>query len=193
MNDHLFQSVNQLAGNYPMLDWFMAFVTQKALFIYIALFVLMWVFGSEKRKYTVFLAGCTGLLALMINAAIGEFYYVQRPFVVHDDVHLLLPHAADASFPSDHTTGAFALSFGVFLFYRKLGAVMILFAALTGISRIYVGHHYPLDVIGSIVAALAASAVVYKYRRYLDPIPGTLIDFYHRIPFFQKKEEKRSL
>jgi undecaprenyl-diphosphatase len=192
MNYDLFQSVNQLAGNYPMLDWFMAFVTQKALFIYVVLFIVLWLFGSEKHKYTVFFAAGTGLLGLIINAVIGEFYFEPRPFAVHDDVHLLLPHAADASFPSDHTTGAFALSFGVFLFHRKLGSIMILFALVTGISRIYVGHHYPLDVMGSIVVASLASIVIYKFRKYLNPIPRTLIYLFNQIPFFQKKDEKRS-
>ncbi|HHY73456.1 MAG TPA: phosphatase PAP2 family protein [Bacillus bacterium] len=103
-----------------------------------------------------------------------------------------MTHAADASFPSDHTTGAFALALAVLFVHRKIGLGMLLFAFLTGFSRIYVGHHYPLDILGSIVVSLVISIIVYKLSPFLEPIANAIINLYNRIPFVPKNMETTS-
>lgn len=185
MNYKLFQAVNDFAGNHPFLDGLMVFVTERALIIYALVLLSIWFFGKEKYKYTVVYAAITGVLGLFINFVIGQIYFEPRPFVTHD-VHLLVKHAADASFPSDHTTGAFSLAIAVFLRHRKIGGAMVLFAVLTGFSRIYVGHHYPFDVLGSIVVGLAVSILVYKLSSLLAPIPRAIIKIYNQIPLVPK-------
>ncbi|WP_066065119.1 undecaprenyl-diphosphatase [Neobacillus soli] len=185
MNYKLFQAVNDFAGNHPFLDGLMVFVTERALIIYALVLLSIWFFGKEKYKYTVVYAAITGVLGLFINFVIGQIYFEPRPFVTHD-VHLLVKHAADASFPSDHTTGAFSLALAVFLRHRKIGGAMVLFAVLTGFSRIYVGHHYPFDVLGSIVVGLAVSILVYKLCPLLEPIPRAIIKTYNQIPLVPK-------
>ncbi|KAB2334861.1 undecaprenyl-diphosphatase [Cytobacillus depressus] len=180
MNYELFKAINQLAGNHPFMDQFMVFVTEKALIIFALVLLSMWFFGNEKNKYTVVYATLTGVLGLFINFIISQIYFEPRPFVTHS-VNMLIPHAADASFPSDHTTGAFALALGILLWNRKVGIAAVLFAALTGFSRIYVGHHYPFDVLGSIVVGIAASLLVYKLSPFLKPIPSTIISIYRRL------------
>ncbi|MGE7185522.1 undecaprenyl-diphosphatase [Peribacillus sp. NPDC006672] len=185
MNYELFQSINQLAGHHPLLDELMVFATQNALLIYAVLLIAMWVFGKENHKHTVVFATMTGALSLFLNFVIGLIYFEPRPFVTHN-VHLLLSHAADASFPSDHTTGAFALSLAVLLRHRKIGFGMVLLALLTGISRVYVGHHYPVDVLGSIVVATVVSIFIYKISPFLQSIPRMVIHIYNKIPLVPK-------
>ena len=101
-----------MAGHHPFLDGLMVGVTNNALLIYAVVLVLIWVFGKDQYKQTVVYATVTGVLGLLINFVIGHIYFESRPFVTHK-VNLLLTHAADASFPSDHTTGAFALAVAV--------------------------------------------------------------------------------
>ncbi|MCM3569483.1 undecaprenyl-diphosphatase [Neobacillus mesonae] len=188
MNYKLFQYINQMAGHFPLLDDVMVFATQKALVVFAIALLLMWIFGKENYKYSVVYAAITGVLGLFINFIIGQIYFEPRPFVTHK-VHTLIAHAADASFPSDHTTGVFSLALAVFFFHRKLGFGLLLFAILTGFLRIYVGHHYPFDVLGSIIAAIIVSIFIYKIRSLLQPIPRTIINIYNRIPIVPKNIE----
>jgi undecaprenyl-diphosphatase len=185
MNYNLFKSINHLAGHHPFLDSLMASVTNYALIIFAIVLLLIWFFGNDQYKKTVVYAGITGVLGLFINFVIGHLYFEHRPFVTHH-VNLLVEHAADASFPSDHTTGAFALALSVLFVHRKIGIGMLLFAILTGFSRIYVGHHYPFDILGSIIVSLIISTIVYKLSPNLEPIANGIINLYNRIPLVPK-------
>ncbi|MED4204933.1 undecaprenyl-diphosphatase [Neobacillus mesonae] len=189
MNYDLFKSINQFAGHHPFLDGLMAGVTNNALMIYAIVLLLIWFFGKDQYKKTVVYAAITGAFALLINFIIGHMYFEPRPFVSHK-VNLLVDHAADASFPSDHTTGAFALALAVLFVHRKIGIGMLLFAFLTGLSRIYVGHHYPFDILGSIIVSLVISTVVYKLSPFLEPVANAIINIYNRIPLVPKTTEK---
>ncbi|MEN1970079.1 undecaprenyl-diphosphatase [Lentibacillus sp. N15] len=192
MNYELFKGIRQLAGHHPILDGFMVFISEKSLIIYAIAFILMWIFGNEKYKKTIFFATITGFLGLFLNLIISYIYFEPRPFVTHS-VNVLINHAADASFPSDHTTGAFSLALAVFLRQRKIGVGMLLFAVLTGVSRIYVGHHYPIDILGSIVVAVLVSVLIYKISPFLEPVSRTIINIYNRIPFVPKEREKSNM
>ena len=191
MNYNIFKSINQLAGHHPFLDGLMAGVTNYALIVYAIVLLLIWFFGKNQYKKTVVYAAITGVLALLINFVIGHIYFEARPFVAHK-VNLLVDHAADASFPSDHTTGAFALALAVLFVHRKIGIGMLLFAFITGFSRIYVGHHYPFDIIGSIVVSLVISTIIYKLSPFLEPIANAIIHLYNRIPFVPKTTESET-
>jgi undecaprenyl-diphosphatase len=192
MNYKLFQAINQNAGHHPFLDGLMVFVTKDALFIFALVLLLMWFFGKDQYKYTVVFAAITGAIGLFINLIIGHIYYEPRPFVTHH-VYLLIQHVKDASFPSDHTTGAFSLAFAVlWQKHRKIGFGMLLFALLTGFSRIYVGHHYPFDVLGSIIVALFASRVVYTFSSIFRPVGQIIINIYNRIPMVPKTQQSVS-
>lgn len=191
MNYHIFKAINQLAGHHPFIDKVMILTSQYALIVYAIVLLLMWFLGKDHSKYTVVYAAITGGLGLLINFVIGHIYYEPRPFVTHK-VHLLIQHAKDASFPSDHTTGAFSLALAVLLRHRKIGLSMLLFAIVTGISRIYVGHHYPFDVIGSIFVGVVVSILIYKLSSFLKPLPKTIIYIYNQIPLVPKTKQKIS-
>jgi undecaprenyl-diphosphatase len=191
MNYQLFKAINQLAGHHPIIDKVMIFTTQYALIVFALILLLMWFFGKEQYKYSVVYAAITGGLGLFINFVIGHIYYEPRPFVTHT-VHLLIQHAKDSSFPSDHTTGAFSLALAVLLRHRKIGLGMLVFAILTGISRVYVGHHYPFDVLGSIIVGIVVSSLVYKCSSLLNPIPRTIVNIYNQLPLVPKDHKSIS-
>ena len=128
---------------------------------WIALSVVLLFFKKTRR------AGITALLALLIgalitNVALKNLVARIRPYEVIEDLHLLIEKQSDYSFPSGHTCASFAAG----LVYLKMlpcryGVAAILLAVLIAFSRLYVGVHYPTDILGGILvgsfAAWAAS------------------------------------
>lgn len=101
-------------------------------------------------------AGLGTLLAVAVNQPVAALVAEARPYAAHPSVLVLVDRSTDWSFPSDHSVMAGAAAMGLFLVSRRLGAVAAVAAVLMAAVRVYVGAHYPLDV----VAGLALGAVV---------------------------------
>ena len=84
--------------------------------------------------------------------------------------HTLIPHAADSSFPSDHLTLLWAVAFS-FLMHRSLrlaGMALALLGLPVAWARIFLGVHFPLDMVGAaLVAVLCALLALREVRLYL--------------------------
>lgn len=145
----------------------MKFAAQYVIFAIMAIAVLSWFLRSGNdadRRMAVYTAGAASLLALVAALAIQHFYVHQRPFVLRTDVRLLLKHSADASFPSEHATVGFALATGILFFRARLGLLLVALASLTAFSRVFVGIHYPYDVLGgAAVGAISAGLARLAY------------------------------
>jgi undecaprenyl-diphosphatase len=180
VNYELFQWINNMAYHNALLDAVMKTTSDKGLLMFAVWLVLLWLFGRDDMKRSVLAAGVTGLLALCVNIGIGMVYNEPRPFVTHH-VNMLLPHAVDGGFPSDHTTGAFALAIALLLRNRAWGSWMLVLAVLTGISRVFVGHHYPGDVLASVVVATVVSLLVKRYENRLEFLYQLVSRLYDKI------------
>jgi undecaprenyl-diphosphatase len=101
------------------------------------------------------------IVCLFLNRLIKLFFFRPRPFMKRR-VGILIPSKMDSSFPSKHTLLVFAVSTTVFLYRRVLGSIMWGISLLTGLSRIWVGHHYPTDIIGSAILGSLSSLFVHK-------------------------------
>ncbi|MBB2481264.1 undecaprenyl-diphosphatase [Bacillus sp. APMAM] len=181
MNYQLFQSIHNLSGHSTILDDIMIFFTNYALVLYAICLLGIWFLGGNKSKRNALYALGTGIVALAANLIISKIYYEPRPFVTHHDVHTLIKHAEDASFPSDHATGSFAIAFALWARNRKIGVPMIILAIITGFSRVWVGVHYPFDVVGSIIVAAIVTFIICKLKRFLNPILDAIIKFYNSL------------
>ncbi|WP_332697903.1 undecaprenyl-diphosphatase [Halalkalibacter lacteus] len=154
MDYKLFRELNQLAGRNSLLDILMIFFSNKVRYIFIFVLILMLFQNSHKK---VALSAITSaVFTLFINRLIRLVYFKPRPFV-KNRVGILIPSKTDSSFPSKHTLLVFAIATSIFLRERILGSIMLVLSTLTGFSRIWVGHHFPSDIIGSAFISIVTS------------------------------------
>jgi undecaprenyl-diphosphatase len=117
--------------------------------------------GSLRWKLATASAALAAVIGLAANQVLGGIWYDQRPFVTHPNhTVLLIQHAKDNGFPSDHATVAFAIAFAIFAFSRPLGTLLIVAATAISLDRIFVGVHYPADLLISCLVGLGSAILV---------------------------------
>lgn len=105
------------------------------------------------------------LVAFLINVLIGFIRFRPRPFVVHPDIIKLVDVSPlKKSFPSGHTTVAFAIAMTIFFWNKKWGVAALVLATLIGLSRVAVGVHYPSDIIGGAVLGFGIALLIRKLK-----------------------------
>ncbi len=113
--------------------------------------------------------------ALLVNIiAIKHLFERARPYETIEGLTSLIGRQSQYSFPSGHASAAFAASVVIFMLMpRKIGIAAIVLAFLISFSRLYVGVHYPTDVLyGAISASIFSVFCVVVYRRkFADRFP----------------------
>ncbi len=134
----------------------------KYLFILAGIIALIWFWKlpKEKKKEAV-IFGIIALPIIYIVSKIGAWlYFDPRPFVAGHFTPLI-PHDPDNGFPSDHVLLVSAIASIIYPFSKKASAMVWAIAVLVGVSRVYVGIHHPIDVIGSVGISIVISWFVF--------------------------------
>jgi undecaprenyl-diphosphatase len=153
----LFRVINLLSGRYLVIDKLMILISNKVKFVFLFILVILLF-----RKRNVFNEAVVSMvITLFMHFITKLFYFKPRPFIDRR-VHLLIPSKFDSSFPSKHTLLTFAVTTIVLFYQRIVGSILFGFSVLTGLSRIWVGHHYPSDIAGSAVLGSFTSTVIHK-------------------------------
>lgn len=155
----------------------------SAIFVLVAVAGLFWFVGrpggSPRPKLAALSAAMSGAVALLLNFLLGRMWFHDRPFVDHPRLTLLLVHhAPDNSFPSDHASLAFGIAFAIAAFYRPAGLLLVLCAAAIAIDRVFIGVHYPIDVASSVGVGVVAAWLVAKPGR---PIISAAVELISRV------------
>lgn len=113
-------------------------------------------------------AGIATLLAVAVNQPIVYLVAEPRPYQTHPGILVLVARSSDWSFPSDHSVMAGACAVGLLIASRRLGVMAAAAALLMAAARVYVGAHYPVDVlVGLLLGAVVAGAGWLMLRRAL--------------------------
>ena len=165
MDWRAYHAINTFVSHHTWLgSLFRAIETYGTVLIGIAAFAL-WLLARPGGDRTWKLASASALTAagvgLIVNRIISTAWHRDRPFQTHHVDHIWGPRKTDASFPSDHSSAAFAIAVAVLLFDPLAGAIFLVLAVLIAAGRLIVGEHYPGDVItGAAIGTVAALVVV---------------------------------
>jgi PAP2 superfamily. len=165
---YLFKLINGLAYKNMSLDEIMIIFSKYVPIFFMGILAGVYIYGVVKKdiRFRCIAVDVFAMTALnlFLSFFIGLVYYVPRPFVTNK-VNLLMTHIPDASFPSDHVIGTMSISLGINTWFKIYGRILILLSCIVSISRVYVGHHYPFDVVGGIVVSVIAN---YLYKRFVN-------------------------
>lgn len=142
----------------------------------------LWLTGDAHRRETALKACAVTLVALGVNQLIGLAWQHPRPFMIGLG-HTFLAHAADSSFPSDHATVFASVCLALLLRgMTRLGAAMLAGGIAVAWARIFLGVHFPLDMIGAVcVAAVVHTALAPLWRRAGTPLTRLAIIIHRRL------------
>lgn len=168
---------------------FAIFIANDLLYCMILLFAWFWLRGNYDTKKQILKAFIFTSIAILISQCISHAYYHPRPFVMEVG-RTLIYHAPNGSFPSDHMLIFSSIAFSyLFSAQRKLGIFLLIMAWLVAWSRVYLGVHFSLDMLGAFLLAFALNFFGLKlWNLYKDKIMqwALTIHFYLFKPLIQK-------
>lgn len=166
LNTDLFFLVFNLKGQNPILDQLMIFATEYLIYLTFLLVLFLALKGGIKEKKSFLLIILSLPIAVLMIKGIHLFVFEPRPFVTFN-LTPLVSESLDASFPSRHATISAVLAFAFTYFKSKWSFLLLIIMVWISLSRVYVGVHYPLDIIGGWATAVISLAIALQVKKLL--------------------------
>lgn len=175
----LFRAMNRLADRTSWAHGATVAYAKVGIVAFAAMLVLGWWTARSGADLDmmarVLWAGTGAVVALGLNQVIGGMVDRARPYATLPGVHVLVSRTSDFSFPSDHAVVVGAIATGLLLAHRRLGSVAVVLALMMAAARVYVGAHYPADVVaglglGAVVLVAGGVLAVPLLHRVLGPV-----------------------
>jgi undecaprenyl-diphosphatase len=156
---------------HPALDDLMPFLTNPKLSFHIFILLAAFIFirkGKDALIVIPLILLATGISDYTASGIMKPLFQRIRPCFALEGVRLLIDQSRSWSFASSHAANSAAIATLLWIFFRKgemvdkvFTVIMIAYASMVAFSRIYIGVHYPGDVLGGIAIGLASATVVY--------------------------------
>lgn len=162
--DDLFIDIINRKMKHRYLDTIMGKATNLGGATFSSLLVLILIFiGSSNIKLMGFEALGTLTVSQIFVHTLKRILSRERPYKIIEQLNTFGINLKDYSFPSGHTTASFSIATTVALNIPKISIVVFTIAIIVGISRIYLGVHYPTDVAAGIFLGISTALVVHFY------------------------------
>ncbi|MFJ5713745.1 undecaprenyl-diphosphatase [Neobacillus sp. NPDC093127] len=161
LNVDVFRAINDIGKEHASLNPIAIFMADYMIFVLALGMLVYWFTQTNKNRMMVIQGGVAFVLAEVLGKIAGTMYYHNQPFAELPHVNQLIAHAVDNAFPSDHSILFFSVCFSFFLVRKKEGWLWLVFACIVGVSRIWVGVHYPGDVLTGALIGIVAALVAY--------------------------------
>ena len=153
INSTLFLSINGGDGSPQWLINTAIIAGEYMIYMIPLLLATLWLWGSRSRRELAAKAFAVAMMAVGMNQVIAMVWVHPRPFILGIG-HAWITHVPDSSFPSDHVTvlasvGLTSLLGGA----RGLGWITMLCGLCVAWARIFLGVHFPLDMVGAVGVA----------------------------------------
>jgi undecaprenyl-diphosphatase len=175
MDQGLFLWLNQTL-NHSWLDPIMLGATDlgNGFYLFPLGLILMFLFARSNFQRDFVLWASTSFVSFIIGTTLKHLIHRDRPLAFFHarilshsvSVHVLGPPLYANSFPSGHTFSAFSTASLFAWLYPKLSLPLFALATLIGLSRIYVGAHFPIDVLGGMLIGILSTIIV---RQWIAP------------------------
>ena|GEM_PF-203814 len=165
----VFLFLNRTVAN-RVFDFLMPIITEKDYWmipIVLALLSLI-IFGGKKGRIVVLLVAVILTMSDQLSSHVVKPWVERvRPCFVVEGVRLLIRQSRSFSFPSSHASNMAAMATLFSVKYPRYKIAFIVFAALVAYSRIYVGVHYPADILGGAVLGFLCAVCVLEIERWI--------------------------
>ncbi|MDP7620013.1 MAG: phosphatase PAP2 family protein [Dehalococcoidia bacterium] len=190
----LFHAINRMAGDHWLLDWVArAFVGDYFVPVVLSLSLLALWFAAKtayrrERQQRAVIAGAIAVaIANMAVVILNGTEWALRPRPFDIDPHAARSAVAlfyappDPSFPSNSMAVGFALAVSIVRVNRPFGIAMGLIATLMGVSRVYAGVHFPVDIVAGAAIGSLASLLAITLLRFMEPVTAGILRLAQRL------------
>ncbi len=154
----------------PIFDTFFVTIAESRLFLIIilaAVVIIAWRSPVNVRIGIMVALLCVVLLDPLTHYVLKPMFGRLRPCHTYDDLRMIVGCGGKFGFPSNHSVNIFAAMISLSIFIRRYIWLYVSLAVLIGISRIYLGRHYPTDVLGGALIGIVLTVLII----YLFSIP----------------------
>ena len=182
LNLYFFNILNAPDQASSFMTHYAIFIARDLIYVMLLIFAVLWLRGDYQIKKQILKAFIFTCITLSISEIASAFFNTPRPFVM-DVGRTLIKHSPTGSFPSNHMTIFSSIAFAYYFSeQRQVGKFLLILAWLVAWARIYVGVHFPIDMLGAFFLALAVNvAGLALWNKYKDLLMGWVMAIYRKI------------